>query len=665
MPGFFKKSDGGGASSKSRPLSTGGVNRNGDNNGAAPPPSYNEAASDQPIADGRPPPGMTPEDLAGVNVAAAFEKLDLSTTPGHPTVDTCLAHLKLLFAIQTMKEDVGYTDGLWDLWDIRAGPLNEPLHGANPTDSKRPEQTADDKKLEVLSKLREKRWALFVARAVDRYEAWWKSMPQNPLTEQEMKAENSVAYALFPFTSTGLFPWSEKNLPPLDVLMVFHSHMLNPRDYLEDTMLAGFHSLWAAGMPWAFVNRAIDTRFAYHVSDECKATWVAQTGRPWENTDDAIVKTLRCPGCNETVQIPWTTCGLPEDYAGDDRPGIVGNGYGDGNLLFLCPSCGIAVDKHLLSVSKFCKDTESLLARGRTMPGTLLDPKTGLPEAIPSNEILQAMYPRTFPNRVLQRALRIQVVELIKPGMRPNPTMLDIKNMIEGVFADNEKIKSVDSFRGVRRYAPSITARICVRKMMSRYWENFGTFALDLGGAVMRQGIFAEKMAKIDWLHSPSAPQTMGRLLTKYERFLSIMAAHPTKVAVPTLDVDLAWHTHQLSPFSYFDYTVKKTKRFIDHDDKIDEDKLSESFQWTSKVYQEKYSEVYSECTCWYCECKHPPPPLHSLPRFESSPLLSSEFPPFDECYAHFVFAASLAVRSSHVSSVGKVLGISQQDKGT
>lgn len=59
-----------------------------------------------------------------------------------------------------------------------------------------------------------------------------------------------------------------------------------------------------------------------------------------------------------------------------------------------------------------------------------------------------------------------------------------------------------------------------------------------------------------------------------------------------------------LSPPNYFAYTTDRTKgSFIDHDDKIDETKLSDAFEWTSKQYQKiTGGEVYSECTCWYCE---------------------------------------------------------------
>lgn len=115
----------------------------------------------------------------------------------------------------------------------------------------------------------------------------------------------------------------------------------------------------------------------------------------------------------------------------------------------------------------------------------------------------------------------------------------------------------------------------------------------------------------------------MKRLIIKYERFIRLMSVDAGKIVVPTLDVDLAWHTHQLSPRSYYDFTVAKTQKFVDHDDKINEDKLTAAFEWTSKTYQEYYGEVYSECTCWYCE----------------------------------------SIRTSHVSSVGKLLGVSKNEK--
>lgn len=406
--------------------------------------------------------------------------------------------------------------------------------------------------------------------------------------------------------------------------MVWHAHMLNPRAFLEDAMLAGLRQLWNTGLPWAAINAAIDSKFNYNASDDCKSNWAIRTGRSWDSGDDPAFKAMQCPACKVPIQIPWTTCGMDETSKSGQRPGLIGNGYGDGNLLYSCPACGVVVDKALLAVSKFCKDTEALLARSRPMPGTILDPISGMPEVVPSHPVSAQLFPRTFPNRMLQRALRIEIVDLIRPGLTLNPTMDTVRGKIENVLTNSSHLRAIDGVRlSPRPYKLTPNAKLAVRKMMARYWENFTLFALDLGGAVLRQGVFVEKMVKIDWLHSPSAASTMTRLLAKYQRFFAIMSAHPKNTAVPTLDVDLAWHTHQLSPSPYYAYSVGKTAKFIDHDDKMDEDKLSSSFEWTSKAYQEKYGEVYSECTCWYCE----------------------------------------TIRTTHVSSVGKMLGISRQEK--
>jgi len=178
-------------------------------NEPAPPPAYREVpdaqAADLPTA----------EETDQVNLTAAFENLKISSGPSDPTVETCLAHLKLLFAFQSMKEDVGYTDGLWGLWDSLAG-LPEQLKGS---DEKPPKEKIQDKKLAVLSKIREKRWALFVARAVERYEAWWKSMPAFQLTEKHMETPAEY-YLAFPTETSHAMQWSADKLPPLGMLWI-------------------------------------------------------------------------------------------------------------------------------------------------------------------------------------------------------------------------------------------------------------------------------------------------------------------------------------------------------------------------------------------------------------------------------------------------------------
>ncbi|KAF1958453.1 hypothetical protein CC80DRAFT_409084 [Byssothecium circinans] len=86
-------------------------------------------------------------------------------------------------------------------------------------------------------------------------------------------------------------------------------------------------------------------------------------------------------------------------------------------------------------------------------------------------------------------------------------------------------------------------------------------------------------MAQIDWLHSPAIRSTMQKSIVKYHRFIRIIADHSKCFAIPTLDVDLAWHTHQLSPkVVYYRYSIAETKRFINHEDKVSENRLNTAF---------------------------------------------------------------------------------------
>jgi hypothetical protein len=595
------------------------------------PPAYTTGQLQQPPPD-------------AVDVTAAFSSLSISPTPQDPTVDICLAYLKLLYAIQSLKEDIGYTDGLWGIWDSRAdGPESDvdvelarehlPTSVATAPNSSgsgpglggdQDGISPSDLQKMRLSKIREKRWALFVARAVDRYEAWWNVFPKTMLSEADMNDLSGANYHNHA-NKREYLRWTEDMLPPLDVLMVWHAHMLNPRAYLEDTIRCGLSSLWAAGMPWSLVSSAIDTDFNYTVSADTQAAWVASTERSWENADDPPTKNIKCPACQTPIEHPWTTCGAPETSKVTPAGGLVGSGYGDGQFKRPCPCCAIVLDKELLSVAKFVHDARSLVVDSTPMPGTVLDPIKGTPEPVPS-DVIGTAFPRTFPNRLVARKLFSRhLIHLLERGSSPRPTMEKVRDLIEEVLRDSTALRELEHLPPYARPRIGTAARICIRKMMAHYWENFSPFALDLVGAVMRQGIFTAKMYQIDWLHSPASRETMARLISKYERFISLMAENPTKTCIPTLDIDLAWHTHQLSPGAYYAYTMARTTKFVDHDDKIDEDKLSDCFAWTVKAYQAKYSVVYSECTCWYCE----------------------------------------TVRASHINSVSRALGVSDQDKTT
>lgn len=237
-----------------------------------------------------------------------FKYLTLHPQPDKlPRSDEVMAHLKLLEAIFALKEEIGYTDGLFDLWDSRALGTEESTAG---DDNSRRQHD------EALSKIREKRWALYVLRAVDRFEVWWHQFlcsqdpNSHPLVQQEMV---TPLFGDFPLLGS-IMKWNTAILPPLDVLMVWHAFMLNPRDYLEDCMKFSLPNVYATGMPWIAVNDAIDTQFNYRAPEAAQKTFANMTGRNWDNAKDPPFKELKCPRCPNILSIPWTTCGLPETF---------------------------------------------------------------------------------------------------------------------------------------------------------------------------------------------------------------------------------------------------------------------------------------------------------------------------------------------------------------
>ena len=155
------------------------------------PPSY---AAEDPANE------PTPEELN-----AAFSNLYFSDTPpAFPTPEHCLAHLKLLNVFHALKEDIGYTDGIFGLWDSKC----EVFEGKD--------------REKVLSRVREKRWALYVARAVERFEDWWLKVlwPREGSRRLEGKemVDTNKRYTQFSERGT-LQKWTTEMLPPVGKIL--------------------------------------------------------------------------------------------------------------------------------------------------------------------------------------------------------------------------------------------------------------------------------------------------------------------------------------------------------------------------------------------------------------------------------------------------------------
>lgn len=125
-------------------------------------------------------------------------KLDLGSIPPSVTTvsrDQCIAHLKFLAVLADLRDVISSDDGLFGIFDSEADRFPDLLN-------------------EARARIREKRWAVYVARAVHRYTTWWSvGLPRSRqmATIGDLESAN---YGDIVRCDT-LVAWSPENLPPL------------------------------------------------------------------------------------------------------------------------------------------------------------------------------------------------------------------------------------------------------------------------------------------------------------------------------------------------------------------------------------------------------------------------------------------------------------------
>ncbi|PKX88984.1 uncharacterized protein P174DRAFT_464709 [Aspergillus novofumigatus IBT 16806] len=129
-----------------------------------------------------------------------------------------------------------------------------------------------------------------------------------------------------------------------------------------------------------------------------------------------------------------------------------------------------------------------------------------------------------------------------------------------------------------------------------------GPYATYLFAAIERQRVFVDKMVGYLWIRSPGVHGTLSRAITRYEYFLQLFKLRPGTTLVPTLDIDLVWHTHQCSASMYKASMEKRAGRFINHDDTIPPGVLQTQSDETSLFFRDYFGMEYHICLCWECE---------------------------------------------------------------
>lgn len=286
----------------------------------------------------------------------------------------------------------------------------------------------------------------------------------------------------FPIEGDGIGKYTSFCLPPLDVLMVWHSYMLNPRNYLEDCIRYTKHALWRTPFPWQLIYEAIDNEtFDYHPNDF--RTFQNMTDRAWDPLEDETLKQITCPRCVSIHKVSWTTVPTTTTAEAITAYLDLDTGFSSPTFKHICSTCDLIITHEKLRVGKFISDADAVMTKEQPLPGTILNTR-GIPECTSKGKHIETHDP-FFPNRVVEHNPKFQPTFL-----RKNVETLSIaalKTQFEELIRSKDSISEVNPGQKISRFLAK-GSKIAIRMMLSRYWDNSSVFGLDLVGAVLRQG---------------------------------------------------------------------------------------------------------------------------------------------------------------------------------
>ncbi|KAJ7042053.1 hypothetical protein C8F04DRAFT_1078148 [Mycena alexandri] len=405
---------------------------------------------------------------------------------------------------------------------------------------------------------KEERWVFFVGLAVERFEKWCRAL-------QPSHSEKGLATIL----------------PPIDVIMVWHAYLLNPGWYAEDgKRIEAFKGLLQAGEAFgAALGGELGELLAAEPSQRRIDNWVQMTATsfdPFKAATEMVTRDIACPKCRSVVYAPYMTAEA--------------TGYLQQNFTIKCTKteCNFDITRDTLALRKLVKDLARTDASGKKATDML------------AGTIHTATNVQDLTRGRIVKGTMLSSFTLKRPaGQTPGKLMSD--------FAYGDLLMQLGQYQ-----LPKLRSQLTLKmkagggklmgRIMSAYVDD-KMFSVELVGAVLRQGSFVTKMYDLQWTRpgffdSTEDEVALQHSIARYHAFLDLMSSSPASFFVPTLDIDLAWHTHQLMASNYTRDTVGFVGRFIDHDDKVEESQLASSFDITCRAWKNRFGVQYTHCGC-------------------------------------------------------------------
>lgn len=237
-----------------------------------------------------------------------------------------------------------------------------------------------------------------------------------------------------------------------------------------------------------------------------------------------------------------------------------------GHMRCICSSSTFHIQRELLArdIATFlaAEDDESA---AKYLKGTCINSKSGRNQ--------------TFMATRLLRTLDLQSV--IRQGNENLGSVYFPQEMQQGLDWSNQNDETQDILRNMKvAYTASP-------------WRQF---SLCLVSAVQRQRSFLDKVTDRPSLRSQVGLDSASK---NYYKFMMLVKAKRDRglsdgsYLVPTIEIDLFWHTHQLMPWFYHAWCKENIGFRVNHDDTLAESVLSENRDQTAQLWKAEYQDSY------------------------------------------------------------------------
>lgn len=439
------------------------------------PPSYAEAVG-----------------LEEFDIGEDYRRLSLAPRDAlEPFGDEVICHMRLLKAFEILLEEVENTKGLYE-------------SGMSETEVK------------------ERRWICFVSRAVDRYKKWFLNgirykMDEGNSSKSDIGKEEDKNCTFSP-----------KEMPPLDILMVWHAHMMHPWAYTDDCSRLGRMKLWNMSFPWQAINEIIDRQFLYNADWATKEFFSLYTPVAWNSLDEKFRrKHITCYFCSNGGAAPF------------DCPRTKDIDFVNPNFNMVCPNCDSRTTHDSLRLVQFRRDISAFQDKSVYLPGTVLDPITG---------DLGNTKNTNFHPHFNELMLKGSVLKRLSSCHDFTSAKQLVKKQIQSTYRFNSHKKTEATSSSDRVFA-------C-------YEHDSLPFSIDLDAAIVRQAEFAKNVSN-NWLYEPSVKQLVDDMVTGYQE--AFKEGKSVNQNFMDIKLQLVWHTHHLSPSKYYTYSMNEIGNFMDN----------------------------------------------------------------------------------------------------